>query len=221
MWYHSGIRMVLHQKAPDALNPRLEIPDLAAEFPDARSWLTSHLSVTAFGPRFTGRFRPGVLTVIRRASSCLAHYSEARRSTLRYAAWDGKGDVPGGDFLRAIGEWENCLLQFYMLTVAFNKLLAQPGNTLFRRGDGSATERLYTMANAVKHAMNEAISADDLTPLWLTKTGLEALGGITLSYEELAEEVRDIGLFSRSLVDPSELAKARRWEDGPAKDSPL
>lgn len=207
-WFHSGIRHVLHHRAPEALNPALEILDLGVEFPDGRDWVRNHLAATAFGPRFTGLLRPGALTFIRRASHALAHYIRAREQTLRFASWDGKGPIPAGDFFAAIEEWENCVLHHQMLVTIFNKLLVPPGSTLFTKGDGTATERLYGMANDVKHSMGSTISEQDLTPLWLEKEGIATLGGYHASYQEVAEDIRDACLFARSLVDPAKFKES-------------
>ena len=208
----SGIRKLLHERAPDALNPDLEIPDLAAEFPESQNWLAIHLLNVAFRYPADTKTRAILLAMVRRASHALAHYSAARERTLRFARWDRCGPIPAGDYFGAIEGWENCLVQFQWLVEVVNKGM-RPEEALYATGDRSAVERMCNMANCVKHPVRGAIQ--DLTPVWLEWEGIGALDGSRATYVEVADEIRETARLAREYTDPAAFAeRIRREQDG-------
>lgn len=223
---NGGIRMVLHERAPEALDADLTIPDIATEFPSAQFWLSNYLLNSAFRGGFKGAHRAVILTLIRRARHAVKHYVEAREATLRYAKWDRSAAVPAGDFYGAIESWENCLLQLQMFYEVFNqKILRQTGKKMYESGDGSVEQRVAEMANDVKHSGRNVLTEADLTPVWLTAGGVASLGGYQLSYEELAGAVRDVAEFASKFRDPAGvvqevIAGGRADGDGPAEEAP-
>ena len=208
MFFNSGIRMLLHERAPEALHPGLEIPDLTKEFPEYRSWLPSHLLHVGLRSSLDVESRALFLSIIRRATHALAHYLTAREKTLRYASWNRSGAIPASDYFGSLEDWENCLLQFQILIEVLNKSIPPSGTwRAYSSGDGSATERMCEMSNRVKHSTRGQITAKQLTPLWLEREGLGALDGYSISYTELADELRGALSMAEDFVDPAELFK--------------
>lgn len=204
--------MLLHERAPEALNPELVIPDLATEFPDSKYWLRNYLLNIGLRSKFDNDLRIVFLSLIRRASHALDHFTSARQRTLRFASWDCSGAIPAGDYFGAIEDWENCVLQFQILIEVMNKSLNKPAfSRMYERGDKSTTERICEMANRVKHSIRGQILVSDLTPLWLEKDGLGALEGYRVTYAELSDELRDACELAGQLVDPATFfEKAKR-----------
>jgi hypothetical protein len=219
----SGIRMLLHGRAPDALNMVLEVPDLAKEFPEHGDWLKTFLLNVGLRAGFDSELKALLLSIIRRATHALTHYTAAREKTLRYASWNRSGAMPATDYFGAIENWENCLLQFQILVEVINK--SKGGSStgrVYSRGDRSTTERLCEMSNRVKHSTRGQITAKDLTPLWLERDGLGALDGYSVSYVEISTELRDVLSMSRNLVDPAaffERVKRERSEQAMESDT--
>lgn len=211
-YFHSGVRMLLHARAPDALNPDLDVPDLAEDFPHFRSWLGNHLLNVGLRSGIDPELRAIFLSVIRRASQALSHYLTARDRTIRYANWDCSGSIPASDYFGAIGEWESCLLQYQILIDVLNKASRGKGDwRAYTRGDGTPAERMCEMANRVKHSPRDQVRIEELTPLWLEKEGLGALDGYEVTYAELAEELRGPCKLAEDMVDPAALF--RRLEE--------
>ena len=75
----------------------------------------------------------------------------------------------------------------------------------YARGDGTSAERMCEMANRVKYSSRSQVRIEELTPLWLEKEGLGALDGYTITYAELAEELRRACEMAEDMVDPSAL----------------
>jgi hypothetical protein len=212
--------MLLHERAPDALNPELDIPDLATEFPDSHAWLRNHLLSAGLASGLDAERRALFLSIIRRATHALSHFASARERTLLYAGWDCSGAIPASDYFGAIEDWENCLLQFQILIDVMNKSMRGPEpSRMYERGDDSCTERMCEMANRVKHSTRGQITAKDLTPLWLEKEGLGALDGFRVSYVELADELRGACKLAEDLVDPVALSKRVNLEQADAVGS--
>ncbi|MGE0160770.1 MAG: hypothetical protein AB7T31_15305 [Gemmatimonadales bacterium] len=202
--------MLLHERAPDALNPLLDIPDLASEFPGARNWLPNHLLNMGVRSKFDVERRRLFLAIIRRTAHALTHFAAAREFTLRYARWDCSGAIPATQYFGAIEGWENCLLQYQILIAVMNDY----GDSwrAYQRNDGSRAERMCEMANCVKHATSQ-----ELTPLWLEADGIAALGSYRVSYLEIADELRDACSLAEGLVDPTafltEVREKRKGRD--------
>lgn len=212
-YFHSGIRMLLHERAPDALNQTLAIPDLAQAFPNAKSWIGTHVLNVGLTSGLSPDRRALFLSIVRRASHTLAHYISARDRTLRYAQWDCSGALPASDYFGAIEDWENCLLQFQIMIDLMNQSIR--GTDIpraYERGDGSVTERMCEAANRVKHSTRIQSTTIELTPLWLERDGIGVMDGYSIGYAELAEELREAFTMAQDLVNP--LALSERLKSG-------
>lgn len=107
----------------------------------------------------------------------------------------------------AVASWENLALQVSMAFDLFRWL--NDGAGAFKKNDGSPEQRLYTIANQVKHLSSCVESGQcsdaDVVPLWLTNTGLNSFGS-SVTFNEVTEVVRDLARLADRLQDPLSFA---------------
>jgi hypothetical protein len=179
-----------------------DVPNLLPEFDDSPSWLGNHFVSSLLGSRFDHGMRQLVLGYLRRASGALATYKRAGNLTRTFLQERGEGRTPVAQYYAAVNAWEEFVLH---LTMALDLLRhINAGKGLFQKNDGSPEQRLYTLANHIKHidsciASGQCTETDTL-PLWLSNEGLESFG-ITVTYGESAAVLTNIALLADSLQD--------------------
>lgn len=188
-----------------------DIPDLAARFPQAPYWVTNHFLNNALRTSFKDRWRQVVLAYIRRAHNAFSYYHDARNRTLAYLDGNQPDNPRVGRYFDAVSSWENFALQISMAINLFQWLNA--GQGAFQKNDGSKEQRLYDMANLVKHTASAVESGQcgdaDTVPLWLTNDGLRSFG-LFVTYAEASEILIDVSALADDYQDPHSLRE--KWK---------
>lgn len=183
-----------------------EIPDLRDRFPDARFWLAHHFLNSVLRGSFTGQVRQLVVGIVRRCSHAFSEYHQAREETIEYLSTADPHNPSISRYFAAVTSWESFILQCSMAVDLLRRL---KGEDLFKKGDGSITERLYQMGNQIKHLASCTGSGqmedDDASPLWLTNSGLASFG-IEVTFEEASELLGDLAEIAEQLQDPRSFA---------------
>lgn len=189
---------------------RAEIPDISPQFPQAEHWLANYFLNSVLG----GSFRPGVrqlaLGYLRRAHHGFAAYHRGRRLTIDYLEGKTRNSPRIRAYYDAIAEWEMFTLQASMAMDLYRSL--NRGSGAFEKGNGSREQRLYTVANQVKHVASCVASGQcketDSVPLWLTEEGIHSFG-VQVSFAEAAAVLHDIATLADALQAPGSLSTRR------------
>lgn len=182
-----------------------EIIAVEAEFPQAQYWLANHFLNSALSARYRDGYRQAAVAFLRRTFEALAAYAQARELTLAFLA-RRKADSPQvSAYYSALNAWERFILMAQLALDLLRHLSAN--RTRFTAGDGSAQERVCTIANDLKHTRsriaNGALSQAKTVPIWLSNHGLEALTE-RLSFQECAELLRELCAVAEMLQNPSD-----------------
>jgi hypothetical protein len=180
-----------------------EVPDLTDRHSQAPHWLANHFLNSVLRAAYGPGFRQAALGYLRRAHHAFRSYHDARRLTLAFV----QGHEPGVPRLReyydAVAAWETFVLQCSMAYDLFRWL--NQGQGAFEKGDGSKEQRLYRMANQIKHVPScidsGQCTANDTIPLWLTNEGLNSFG-LSVSFAEAGELLSDLARVADDLQDP-------------------
>lgn len=179
-----------------------QIPDLSERYPQAPHWVGNHFLNSVLRARFKDRWRQIVLAYIRRAQNAFIYYHEARFLTHEYLEGNQPDNPRIGGYFKAVSAWENFALQ---VSMAIDLLKSLQGFDVFKRNDGSKEERLYKMANIVKHTSKAVNSgqcpASGTIPLWLSNDGLCSFGFV-VSFQEASEVLDGICNLANDLQDP-------------------
>jgi hypothetical protein len=192
-----------------------DVPDITREFPQAPYWLANHFLGSVLRAQYREGFRQVALGFIRRAYHGFRAYHEARRLTFRYLAGNQQDNPKVVEYYDAVAEWEQFVLQVSMSLDLFRWLNGGAG--AFVKNDGSPPQRLYTLANQVKHLSSCVDSGQckdtDAVPLWMTSFGLHSFGVVT-SYEEAAQVLREVAQLADDLQDPLTFAERAHNRSG-------
>jgi hypothetical protein len=131
---------------------------------------------------------------------------------------------PGKPKLRlyydSLNNWEAFALQCQM---ARDLYLFISKSKAFDQGDGSPEQRLYDLANAVKHFRghldSQRFTPADILPMWITRDGLVSINH-SVTYAEAAGVLRDLSKLAHLLQDPVAVREARDRATAD-QDSPL
>jgi hypothetical protein len=185
---------------------RADVPDLTGEFLQAPHWVANYFLNSVLRSSYEAPIRQAALGFLRRTDRAFQSYHEARRRTLEYVAGFDPGQPKVRLYYDAVADWEQFALQFQMAVDLFLLLAETPA---FVEGDGSPEQRLYDLANAVKHfrghLKSRKFSHDDVLPLWIDSDGLKSFG-LSVSYQEAAGLLRDLSVIADRLQDPKTAA---------------
>ena len=189
-----------------------DIPDLTERFPQAPHWVTNHFLNNALGTSFKDRWRQVVLAYIRRAHNAFSSYHEARSRTLAYLDGNQPDNPRVSRYFDAVSSWENFALQISMSIDLFRWL--NEGLGLFQKNDGSKEQRLYEIANLIKHTASAMTSGQcgeaDTVPLWLANDGICSFG-LIVTYAESSEILIDVSTLADDYQDPHSLRE--KWTE--------
>jgi hypothetical protein len=182
---------------------RAEMPDLRSEFPEAGYWLVNHFQNNVWRGSFKPRARQVALFFLRRAHTAFTVYHRARELTLDFLQQSEPHSPRLGAYYVAIEHWEAFAINFWMLAKPYVWLSA--GVKAFEACDGSATFRLHSIGNKVKHFVGDfdgdKTGPGACLPLWLSNEGLcSTEHGVT--FVEAASELRHAAEYANALQDP-------------------
>jgi hypothetical protein len=187
------------------------IPDLTAKFPQAPHWVVNHFLNNVLRAAFKDRWRQVVLGFVRRSHNAFVAYHDARKQTLEYLDGNEPHNPRVGRYFDAVSSWENFALQVSMAIDLFRWL--NQGQGAFEKNDGSKEQRLYEIANLVKHtasAVNSGQCAEsDTVPLWLSNQGLHSFG-LSVTYVEASEILNDVAVLADDYQDAHSLRE--KWQ---------
>lgn len=152
------------------------LADLYAEFPNAKTWVSSFGLMVIFVNQPREEIRPFALQFIRRVEMVLSEYSSAREEVRDLIS----GNPRWSPYYRALHHVEAAIALLYQAYEFSHKALKQ---RLFEPNDGSPLQRLNLIYGASKHQL---ANAED--PLWLSNDGIEtAVARLDFSeFEDLA-----------------------------------
>ena len=183
-----------------------EIPDLTSKFPQANYWLANHFLNNTLRMSFKDRWRQVVLACIRRSHNAFMDYHEARDRTLSYLDNNQPDNPKVRQYFDAVSSWESFALQFSMAIDLFKWI--NQGKGVFDKNDGSKEQRLYDIANFIKHTAGAVESGQcaetDTVPLWLGNTGLHSFG-LHVTYSEASEVLFELSHVANDMQDPRSL----------------
>lgn len=187
---------------------KASIPDLTDKYTQAPHWLGNFFLNSVLSGKYKTNMQQLVLGYLRRAYHGFIYYHNARESTLKYLNDNDPHQAHIRSYYEDIALWENYVLQISMAIDLYNSI-SKPDN-VFSKNDGSKEQRLYTIANHIKHVGSCIDSGQcteqDTLPLWLTDEGLSSFG-ITLSFNEASEILADVANLADLLQDPKGLSE--------------
>jgi hypothetical protein len=191
----------------------VDIPDLTSRFPQAPYWVTNHFLNNALRTSFKDRWRQVVMAYIRRSHNAFYAYHDARSRTSAYLYGNQPDNPRVARYFDAVSSWENFALQISMAIDLFRWL--NQGQGAFQKNDGSKEQRLYEIANLVKHTASAVTSGQcgeaDTVPLWLANDGLHSFG-LIVTYAEASEILIDVAALADDYQDPYSLRE--KWKEG-------
>jgi len=185
-----------------------EIPDLSSIFTQSQYWIGNHFLNNVFRVSYPSKFRQVVLHFLRRANNAFNSYHSARSLTLNYLK-DVQPYSPAiTRYYAAVSEWESFTISCSIAIDLFVWL--NGGEKPFKKNDGTKEQRLYTVANQVKHTAkcikSTQLTENDVIPLWLSNDGLQSFK-LKVLYSEAAEVLTDIAKLAEELQDPNNFIK--------------
>jgi hypothetical protein len=175
------------------------VPDLTGEFPEADHWISNLFLNSLFGARYNDGWKQAAITLLFRTQIALRAYNEARTKTLECTAAYSSGHPASRRYFEAVALWETVLLNIQITLDLFFKFMDQTAV------EPSDAERIRLAANRVKHFaedIEKGKNTGDLTlPMWLAKDGV-CTRTANVSYEELAENLREMGKAADILQSP-------------------
>jgi hypothetical protein len=198
-------------------------PDISAE---RKPLLNAFILNFKLSLALSNKNRQFLFNVIRKAEDAFDEYCRAVDSLREYVASRGQ---KLSHYFSAMRHFEHCVAHVYQAVCCWNALVETwGGEKQFDRGDGSILQRIHIIHTEIKHMddrfekgnRSEANSfalfatkndgtgsigdedAADITnvPMWLTDDGLECAKA-TLTYVELAQEIRELCWEAENLAD--------------------
>lgn len=180
-----------------------DIRDLREELNEAPHWLANHFLNSVLRARYRPGIRQLALGYLRRVTGAFDAYHRARDLTLAFLKARSENEQPVRQYYAAIDAWEDFFLQGAMALDLFRALNA--GEGAFAKNDGSRFERLYTIANQIKHVASciESGQCTDKDTLAVTmmNDGLTSFG-VRVSFAEASSILLELGQLADRVQDP-------------------
>ena len=196
-----------------------DIPDLSQRYPEAPYWVSNHFLNNVFRSHFKDRWRQVVFAYIRRTQNAFFAYHDARCLTLEYLSGNKPDNPQINRYFSAVTAWENFALQISMAIDLFRWL--NQGIGAFEKNDGSKEQRLYEMANLIKHTASAVNSwqcpESGTIPLWLSNTGLHSFES-SITFQEASEILADVCCLAEDYQDPHSLRE--KWSKDTEANEP-
>ncbi|MEO7654676.1 MAG: hypothetical protein ABIS23_03210 [Sphingomicrobium sp.] len=182
------------------------IPDLSDRHPEAKHWIANHLLNSTFRGNFPPDMKPLVLNILYRAQTAFRYYHEARSLTLEFLGRQQPFNPSSALYFSAVAAWEVTVIN----TQLAQDVVAKLNGNFFEQGDGSDDDRLWAVANRIKHCGSDIAAGkhtEDFTvPMWLANRGLVTRVA-ELSFEEMATYVDGLASVADTLRDPATAAE--------------
>lgn len=179
-----------------------DIPDVGDIAEEARWWIAHHFMNSVLRTPFRAPYRQYAANFVRRADAIFRGYNMAREATFSYLEGNDPLNPNVTRLYRAVNAWESLMLNSQIALDLFRRI---NGSDVFVKGDSSADERIYAIANTVKHHASDIedgkLDEDDIVPIWLSVEGVETHAR-RVTYREISVFVREIAVIAKSLEDP-------------------
>lgn len=187
---------------------RAEIPDLRQMHDQHPYWLANHFLESILGLAYQGVYRQYVFNALYRIQTAFSIYHEARDLTAKYLSITVLDNPAIGAYFQALASWETCFLNWQILVEIYNKMMSK--GRLFESADGSAEQRAYGIANAIKHTgmfiAREKHGDGATVPMWLRNDGFHSLESY-ISYQELGNLMLDAAKFADEIQSPRQFVQ--------------
>jgi hypothetical protein len=118
-----------------------------------------------------------VIVFLRRWTFGVREYRAGREHLSRFASDLPKTNNQIGLFVTALGHFEHCIIHTYLALMAIRAVIQVrkgPDPDVFKKGDGSAADRLYRLYSAIKHYESGFAQGHTYpAPVWITDEGLK------------------------------------------------
>jgi hypothetical protein len=203
--WSSGILNVL--VSPDFTSFNIAIiPTVKEGYPQAPHWLANFFLNSALRGKYEASMQQLVLGFLRRAYHGFIAYHSAREATLEYLDNNDPHQANIREYYEAIALWENYVLQIAMAIDLYNSI--NLSEKAFIKNDSSKEQRIYSIANNIKHVgscvKSGQCTEQDTLPLWLTNDGLSSFD-VKISFNEASEILIDVATLANLLQDPQGL----------------
>lgn len=188
-----------------------DIPDMSRHSSQSSQWLDNHVLNIMLRGSWSPPLSAYVFNFLRRAAYAFHEHDEARRASLSSLAFRNQSP---STYAEALFHWETFLGQSWH---ALKLLQGAFDLTLFKKGNGSASERLHDLYNEMKHVEsrieNGQMPTGATVPVWLTNAGLESVDA-ELSYLETGEILEFVAAWASALKDPKTAARKVKESGG-------
>ena len=184
-----------------------KILSIEDKYPESKHWIQNHFLNSVFTRSYKKEIRPTVVQCLRRASAAFRYYHEAKKITEEYLTENDIHRPKSRVYYQAVDCWEAFFLQSQIFIDAYNKIVGYTKNgiTAFKSGDGSKKQRLYDIANCIKHGSSPHEAEEwkeNWTPLWLANDGFRSFK-YNLSFDEACELLDSIAQWANNIQNPS------------------
>jgi hypothetical protein len=183
------------------------ILSIEEKHPESKYWIQNHFLNSALTRSYKKEIRPTLIQCLRRASAAFRYYHEAKKFTEEYLSGNDIHRPKSRAYYQAVDCWEAFFLQSQIFIDAYNRIVdyTKTGSKAFQKNDGSKEQRLYDIANCIKHGSSPQEAeqwSDSWTPLWLANDGFKSFK-YSLTFKEACEILDEIARWANNMQNPS------------------
>lgn len=168
---------------------QLSVKSLAEEFPNADKWLAQFVLRRIFQAHVSDEKAALAFAIIRRTHASLQEWELASAAA--------QGDLRSiGTFFGVLRHMENCIGSIWQGLEFTRKSL---GQDLFKKGDGSAYERMNWVYNVSRHFDPESLPQGDTHRVWLSDHAMHTREQ-AVSFDELRDAIRMLARVSEKVA---------------------
>lgn len=164
------------------------LADMAKEYPDANSWLTSFVGNVIFRNHIQESDRPFLIQFIRKVEKSFDEYRLAKETLDQFVQ---EGNTGWSSYFKVLGHLESSIAQLYQ---AFDTARKKLNQNLFETDDGSSLDRLNKIYNTSRHQL-----AQDEQTVWVTNAGISTADH-DLSFKEIEEMLRECASITQRVI---------------------
>jgi hypothetical protein len=184
---------------------------LAPEVPELPNYFGSYFLNNIFTATTSDNTRSLTFVFLRRLTNAVRDYRKGREEMLACVAARPCSNDMVRAYLRALSYFETSAVNTYLALKAHDavgKSIDPTAPPAFNPGDGSPSQRLNAVYNALKHFEDNVekghVPPDVSAPIWLVDDGIECVGSegeAKLHFEELIEIQRELEKDARFLSE--------------------